>query len=655
MRFHRLSLRILSLVWMLLLVHAGWQLGWEALGTGSILNRFSPAWTAALLTYGLLGGLLGLAGLLTFLRPDTFAGRALFGKQRWIVNLGRLRWPLAGVLLVVPTALIYGPSSWIFVATSLRMVILLLATAGAAALLSDSPSALPKWLGISVLLSASIFVFTREFSQVNAYPLKLTWSEGNRLWDYSLYFGRGRYELAREFYWPSYLAPGRHGLWGLAYLLPGTPIWLVRLWDSVLWTVPYALLGWVLLRRHDGLTPLLGLGFTLWSLVFLAQGPIYAPLVLSAVVVVLGYDSDRPFQTAGITAVACFYAGISRWTWLVAPALWVGAWGLLDSDERLGFLPRIKKPALYGTAGLIGALASRYVMDLAVPKTGPFYQTALSQDLLWYRLLPSPTNPLGLLPGLALAIGPLLGLGWLALRHGWLRWDGLERLGIGAILLAFLGVGLVASVKIGGGNNLHNLDMLLVGLVLLAGRALAGLAGAVDLRQWTDDRWVQSLLALAVGIPAWFVLRTGVPYSLPPAETVQRHLEEVRSRLDAAAAEGEVLIVDQRQLLTFGQLEVPLVMDYELKHLFNQAMGSNEAYFDQFERDLRSERFQLIMTFPAKIQYQGRTHQFGEENDAFVRHVAEPLLEYYEPVVTFEETEIWLMAPREKGSESRVP
>lgn len=651
MKGRSLPVQVLGLAWTLLVAQAGWQLAWQGLGSGPIFSRFSPVWVVILGAYGLFGGLLGLAGVLALLRPQRV--RRLLLDDLWpaLGGLRGVRWPLLGVLLVLPTALAFGPTADIFAATSLRAIVLFLAAGLAAMLLPGERQTLGRRLALGVLIGAAVFIFAREFGQVSTYPLKQTWSEGNRLWDYSLYFGRNRYTLAGSFYLPSYMTPGRHGLWSLVYLLPGASIWLVRLWDSILWTLPALALGGALAwrQRRSLPTPLLG-GFILWTFVFLAQGPIYAPLLLSAIAIGLGYHRRRPLRTALVTAGACFYAGVSRWTWLVAPAMWAVGWALLDSPREEELWPRLRSPILLAAAGFVGAGLSRPVMDLAVPSTGPFYSTALSQTLLPYRLWPSPTNPLGLLPSLALAIGPLLALGGVALRRRWLRWDWLQGAGIGALLAAFLAVGLVASVKIGGGNNLHNLDMLLVGLVMLAVQALGRLAQAERLAEAGKAGPAQALLALTILVPVWFVLRSGFPLERASRETVAHTLREVQSVVEPAAEQGEVLIVDQRQLVTFGQLDIPLVMDYELKHLFNQAMGSNKAYFENFERDLKHHRFQLIMVFPIKIQYQGRSHQFGEENDAFMKYVAEPLLQYYEPVRQFEETEIWLMAPREVGT-----
>jgi hypothetical protein len=286
-------------------------------------------------------------------------------------------------------------------------------------------------------------------------------------------------------------------------------------------------------------------------------------------------------------------------------------------------------------------------MALAFPRPDPVYGTALSQPLLWYRLLPSATNPLGVLPALVMAVGPLLGLlAWAVVRRA-LPWDRWVCLGSAAVLAAFLGVGLVASVKIGGGSNLHNLDMFLISLVLLAAMALMRLRSKANLRVGTLPEARQVLLVLCVAVPAWLTVRQGGPLVLPARANVEQALKQAREAIQAAADEGAVLFLDQRQLLTFGQIRgVPLEMDYELKDVVNQAMAANVAFLDGFYQDLAAHRFVLIVSPPVEQEYRGRSHPFGEEDDAQVRYLYLPLLQYYEPALVLDEVDIWLLRPR---------
>jgi prepilin signal peptidase PulO-like enzyme (type II secretory pathway) len=290
---------------------------------------------------------------------------------------------------------------------------------------------------------------------------------------------------------------------------------------------------------------------------------------------------------------------------------------------------------------------SQVLTRLILAQDEALIPVSLEQPLLWYRLLPNPTYPLGILINLAIAVGPLLALILYLARRHW-HWDWLQWLAVIGSLLGFLAAGLVASVKIGGGSNLHNLDMFLVGLLILSAQTIIKVSERTAFSEPIADSgsWQQALLILVVIVPSWWAIRSGFPLRLPSAKATEATVEQLVAEVEAASEQGTVLMMDQRQLLTFGQLDIPLAMEYELKHVFNQAMGANQAYFDQYEADLAASRYSMIVTIPVKVQYQGRSHQFGEENDAFTRWVAEPMLEHYQLQTEFVEEEIWLMVPR---------
>ena len=74
---------------------------------------------------------------------------------------------------------------------------------------------------------------------------------------------------------------------------------------------------------------------------------------------------------------------------------------------------------------------------------------------------------MGVRPALILGVGPIIGLLVWSLKRKILEWDLLQLLGVTAALSVFFVVGITASVKMGGGNNLHNLDMFLLQITFL--------------------------------------------------------------------------------------------------------------------------------------------------------------------------------------------
>ena len=613
--------------------------------SGSFVDGLSVKWFIGLMVYSMgavIGGVLCAAAVLQPHRLISFYDQRI---GRRLPNWAR--WSIAAGLILLPSVLLLG--EWGKHLTSPAFRMLLLSTSGIAAGLIVSPDAersLPR-IAMAFLVSASVFAVGKRLALLTDYPFKLFWSEGNRIWDYSLYFALERYQLAAEFQLPSYMAPGRHGLWGLPYLIPGVGIILVRLWDHILWLLPYFLLGWLFFSpKRLPFSKILALGLSLWSLLYLAQGGIFAPLVLSVALLAWGFDSSRVLRVALITATATFYAGTSRWTWMVAPAMYGALWMLLDNLTELNRIRRLKNAAIVGAAGVLGGLGSQAFMALTFPRLEPVFSTALNQPLLWYRLLPNATNPQGIIVELLVSAGPLLViLLWLGSRSR-TGWGWLERGALVLGLIATLTVGLAASVKIGGGNNIHNLDMFLILVYLAVGWAGMNWARVNKLIWPRLPVWIQGVAALALIIPAFNMVRTGGPQFLLAEAGYRSAIEIVQAEVEDAS--GEVLFIDQRQLLTFGQIKgIELVGEYELKDMMNQAMQGDNAYFESFSGDLERHRFALIVSDPLPSFVQGSDYEFGEENDAWLRYVAGPLRQYYEPIHRLGEVGMWIMAPKQ--------
>lgn len=80
----------------------------------------------------------------------------------------------------------------------------------------------------------------------------------------------------------------------------------------------------------------------------------------------------------------------------------------------------------------------------------------------------------------------------------------------------------------------------------------------------------------------------------------------------------------------------------------DMAMAEDQGYLNNFYRDLSNKRFSMIVTDPIFIPEKGSEFVFGDENDAWVKWVAKPLLCYYAPTELFKEVGIQLLLPREE-------
>lgn len=591
----------------------------------------------------------------------------------WRNRLG----PLCGLIIIIPLLtplwfMQYSRWGGEFIGLPFRLVVFLVSSYMVCVLLTRSQTklvTLPN-LAISILLVTSGLIIGSTAAGITDYPFSLTWSEGNRMWDYSVLFGRAIYDYPSDRPIFAYLDLGRQSLWGLPFLLPNVSIMAVRAWNAFLLTIPYAIFGWIVFMKGAKLGKLWMLA-GLWSLAFMSQGPIYTPLVLGAIFVAIAWFTPH-WMAFILIAVAGYYLNIGRYTWIFAPAMWASMiyFGVIKISVSK-FDPKRVMPAVGAVlAGLFGG----YVL----PRWQMIFQAATSilrpsdmsgqaaapgmdivsvegvssmisrQPLLWGRLLPNPTYELGILLGLLVATLPcIIYLFYLLWIRRW-QLDWLPGLIILMNLLLFLGVGIIISVKIGGGSNLHNLDMFLIGLVFASALAWAS-GGYQELTQLNlHPKWIQSLMVVMFIFFAYPSLRWIRPINLPPADYVDRALNIIRKEVANANEQGEILFLDQRQLLTFGYVQrIPLVPEYEKKLLMDNAMAGDAQYFEQFYQDLEIKRFALIVSEPLFTRFQGSDYQFGVENDAWVSWVSKKILCYYKPLSTFQEVRVQLLLPRE--------
>jgi hypothetical protein len=573
-----------------------------------------------------------------------------------IQSLSPFHWLLVIILVIFP-AILFLFSEWgeIFISPVLRIWLFSSLTLIITFLLSMKQSRYFQFdsLLTALVLLCSVFLLADKFKEVVSYPFTLYWSEGNRFWDYSLLFAREKYLYPDNQPIFAFIDLGRQNLWGLPFLLNNPPIWLLRLWNALLFTIPYIVLGWIIFRKKD-IHPFVVLLCALWSFLFFNQGPIYAPLIFAAMMVYIA--SKLPTGWACLlTLLAGYYANLTRYSWSFTPAIWIGLLTAFYDRQESNSIPWSRLISLTAS-GLAGGLLLPILIPLANLIPSQIQQQSLfstaqvtlqSQALIWTRLLPNPTYPPGIMLGLLLATAPLiviLMVNFKLFNKKMSFWQITAALGSSLI---FLVVGLIASIKIGGGSNLHNIDMFLINLLLLA-----GITWSCGSDRWVchpDQRtpWLKFLLVFMVCYPALTTFLHSVPLKLPSKTDQDNALQVIQKATNEAQNIGEVLFIDHRQLLTFGYIQnVPLLSEYEKKYLMNEALSGNQQLFDQFYHDLKSHRFALIVNEPIFIDYQAEDYYFGSENDIWVQWVSEPLLCYYRPLYTFKNLGVEILIPR---------
>ncbi|MBN8657636.1 MAG: hypothetical protein J0M11_18030 [Anaerolineae bacterium] len=663
-----------------------------AWGTGKAVGQFSPSWFILFVVFILVAVTLFMGFTFAMLRPEVFSGlnqRLISYRSRFVLASG----VLAIFVLFLPIWFLQR-TMWgiVFNGIYIRALIWGFAVFVLSVLLTRD-TRLISWKAFlaSLILTAGAFTIAVSLQNVTEYPFSLAWSEGNRIWDYSIMFGRERYDIAANQDIFVLLDPGRQFIGGIPFLIPGVTIAGVRLWVGLTLIIPYFLVGLAAFIVADKDTRL-WLLMMVWVFLFLRQGPIHTPLVVAAAITVFAWR--KPLWVAvPLVIYAGFFAQSSRYTWLFAPGLWIGMLELAGASLRDGKLDRAHwvRAISLGLSGVFGGYLLPKLMPLfniftlneetaisPVDITEQISQTGVTaefvaedvanQPYLWYRLLPNPTYGTGILLGLLIAVLPvIIFLVWLAISKKWTLniW---QKLAIVGPLIAFLGVGLVASTKIGGGGDLHNMDMFLIGVAFTV--FIAWVNGAKEIVLGGGmPMSMRLVLIAALVIPAivpWRQVRsfsygdnieaikilTDTPDEkafdmLPDSATINTALEEIQAEVDYAKEFGDVLFIDQRQLLTFNYIQgVTLIPEYEKKMLMNEALSGHADYFSGFYQNLASQRFSLIITEPLRTPVKDSTYEFGEENNAWVKWVSIPVLCYYEEIQTYKEVNIMLLVPK---------
>jgi hypothetical protein len=559
---------------------------------------------------------------------------------RWV------RWAAAFIsICFISWVLLYTRQGSYFAGNTIRLAIYLTLSALVGMLISDGEQLFNLKAGfLSLGLVGVIHGAAYNLMDVNNNPFSYSWSEGNRFYDYSLIFGKYIYQYKGELNL-NYNYPGRYGLWGIWFLIPGLPIWVHRLWDAMLWIFTPVILGYLLARRIPDKE--YRWGAALWIALFITQGPVYPSLLVALIILALFAWSDKFWVKVIFVILSSLYAGISRYFWAVIPGVWIVLIDLfLYYPKRKGnWFARLWQPALLGVLGIVPGVMVSWgsVFSASTPFEG-------RQPLLFYRWFPNSTYGQGILLGILITAAPaLICLFWLVIKGYW-KQDVWQKVAVPLAFAALFAMGAVASIKIGGGSNLHNFDLLLTTIPLMGVTAWLDIAPRLEKKEFTIPQWVLAVMTIAAILPGWFIYQGGSMLVTPSAEFTQKTLAEVQHQVDTYKSRGDILFIDQRQLLTFNAIKgVELISDYEKKYMMDQAMGDNAAYFEQFTQDIANQRFALIISDIQKTKKQTQDRAFSEENNAYVKWVSKPLLKYYKPILVVQEFGMELLVPIPAG------
>ena len=500
---------------------------------------------------------------------------------------------------------------------------------------------------IVVIFQTSLHLLATQFLSITSYPFALGWSETSRYYYPSLFLSEKIFGTRLP--WPI-LHPSLHLLLVPPYLVDA-PLWFHRFWQVFL---RFALLGltaqsllWRLSIQDRKFRWLVWL----WMVLYLFQVPVYFHLAVPLTLMLWGYSSQNDRRTWFVLILTSIWSGLSRINWYPMPGILASVLFLLEVPyQSKKFWRYLLKPILWTFVGFGVALATQriYIAISGIPNPEFFY-TSLTSNLLWYRLFPNASYSIGVMPAALIASLPMWIAIFVVLRQRRTDFHPLRLTLIFAALLVLFAGGLVVSMKIGGGVDIHNLDAYFSTMLIVT--------AYIVFRKYTLETneniipltFPWGLAVLLVAVPAWFLLGANGGTRVYDAARTQTALDELQTRVDEANAQSnEVLFITQRHLASMHMLDnVEMIPEYEREELMEMAMGDNQEYLKIFRADMENQRFAAIVVDPLSYRLLGRDYVFGEENNAWVRHVMKPILCNYREDVVFPADQIAIYVPQE--------
>ena len=517
-----------------------------------------------------------------------------------------------------------------------------------ALLLSRNSQSSPYFAFAKCLLVFGVLYRVAAFvPEIQSGPFALGWSEGSRFYNASLFASERLYGTKLPL---PVLHPSRYLMQALPFFVGIRSILFHRNWQVALWLGMTLWGSWLMAKRFAKDAKVSLPWLTALLFLFFFQGAVYYHLIVCVVLVLLGYKKEKPLRTLIFVLIASAWAGISRVNWMPVPGLMAVALYLLDSPfDGKNCVKYLVWPVVWALGGLAAAYISKQGYITISGEDPALFDSAFSSALLWRRLWPNATFFLGIVPAILLVMLPGAALLWLKFRGKslpylhWLQW-----LGLAGILGVFFLGGLVVSVKIGGGGDLHNLDGFLVFWALIVGGILAKSSSlpkpenGIEISQ-TWRFW----LAVAVIVPTFFAFMRSGSWSFGAAQSQGTELNDFKRAVAVLKANGgDVLFISERQLLTFSELDLPVVPEYEKVFLMEMAMGNNADYLSLFRKKLEDHAFVAIISDPLSTNIQGSNRGFADENNAWVQRVVLPMLAEYEGVLSWRNGEINLLVPQ---------
>jgi hypothetical protein len=501
-----------------------------------------------------------------------------------------------------------------------------------------------------LLVFGVVFIVAAKIPQVTSFPLSLGWSEASRYYYGSLLFSRQLYGMSLPL---SFMHPARYLLQAIPFAVSALPLWFHRFWQVLLWLGLAAITAVVFEKRFKDRTLIQRVLLGIWLFVFLFQGAVYYHLLVCVILVLTGYSEKKSWKTLIFIAMASFWAGISRINWFPVPGMIAASLYLINEPyhKKTPIWKYLFKPVLWIGLGTLIAFGSQafYVIWSGNSNNLFAFGSSFSSDLLWYRLLPNPTFPLGILLGILFVTLPLLLMTGFNLRVILKKMHVMQLIGLTGILVVLLAGGLVVSVKVGGGGDLHNMDAFMVLFAIIVSSICHTVLGMTPTIEEKRPYYWPTMVA-AGAIPVVMLLGAVAPvrYDFDAANTVVTIIKQIAE--SANAKHARILFITQRELLIFRTIpDIPLNPEYEILTLNEMALSRSTTYLQGFYEALDQHTYDLIIS---DVQYgypKQRRSAFGEENDLWRLWAGRYLTCEYFPFLTFQDVNIQMYLPRQNN------
>lgn len=500
-----------------------------------------------------------------------------------------------------------------------------------------------------LLISATIYRIGAFIPDIQEVPFSLGWSEASRYYNASLYLSKQIYGAKAPL---PVLHPSRYLLQAIPFIFGVKSIIIHRIWQVLLWIGMTLLGAYALVIRFKLSKPIVNFALILWVFLYFFQGAVYFHLMVCAILVLFGFDKSKHLRTLFFVFIASIWAGLSRLNWYPVPALLAVTLYILEKPVgKTKLMEYIKFPVIWFVFGGLTGFFTNWLYAQISGNDQSQFSSSLSSYMIWDRLFPNASYPLGILLGTLIISTPLIIAILFAFKEQgkkpvhWIR-----RFGLIGILSLFLLGGVVVSVKVGGGGDLHNMDAFMVFYVIMALYIIfSHFSGEIKFEQ-KPHTLPFTVVFLMVIVPVIFALESHQPWKFQKASDQARWTRKIQSVINLVSDEGEdVLFISERQLLTFNEIQnVKLISDYEKVMLMENVMSNNRIILDDFQNNIGNHAYSVIITDPLETHKFPDKSAFGIENNLWVEAVTIPLLENYSTVFSLNNGEVNVLIPNNR-------